>query len=186
MKPSTSLTIYIASSFRSLHAVHLLGDALSGRGHKVLDWTKFAPPLPDDMTPEERRQALDTDERGEIFAFCVEACARADLVIYLGPAGQDAGTEIGIAYNAGVPVYGLPGPLEAPGLVLAKAVSRWFTNVRELIAGVEEFAEEFPLEAAVRKTGTCIECGIIPEILFGDYCMRCGFKVLRQTLREQP
>jgi len=152
----TFLTIYIASSFRSLHAVHLLGDVLSDRGHKVLDWTGFAPPLPDDMTPEERRKALDTDERGEIFAFCAEACAQSDLVIYLGPAGQDAGFEIGIAHNAGVPVYGLSGPLEAPGLMLAKGVSRWFTNVRELIAGVETFAEEFC------GCGHCADCAGVP------------------------
>jgi hypothetical protein len=33
MKLSASLAIYIASSFRSLHAVHLLRDALTERCH---------------------------------------------------------------------------------------------------------------------------------------------------------
>ena len=98
MKPSASLTIYIASSFRSLHAVHLLRDALTERGHTVMDWSKLAPPLPADMLPEERRAALDSDERGNIFRFCTHACGGvADLVIYLGPAGQDSACEVGMA-----------------------------------------------------------------------------------------
>ena len=151
MKPSRSLTIYIASSFRSLHAVHLLRDALQERCHKVLDWTRFAPPLPEGMTPEKRRMALDTDERGDIFSFCAEACAQADLIIYLGPAGQDAAAEVGMAYVSGVPIFGLAGPLEQPGLILTRAVTRWCADVEELFVAVEGLAERLEAEN-VRET----------------------------------
>jgi hypothetical protein len=146
MKPSAPISIYIASSFRNLYAVQLLRDALRDRGHTVLDWTKLAPPLPEGMTPEKRRAALDSDERGEIFAACSEACGRADLVIYLGQAGQDAACEVGMAYVAGTPVFGLAGPLEKPGLILARAVTRWFGGYGELLEAVEGLAERAAVE----------------------------------------
>lgn len=148
MKSSRSLNIYIASSFRNLHAVDLLVERLRDAGHVVLDWTRFAPPLPAGMRPEERRAVLDSDDRGRIFEFCTGASGGADLVIYLGESGQDAACEVGIAFNAGVPVFGLGGPLEAPGLILSRAVAAWFGKVPELLAAVERFAEENPKEAA--------------------------------------
>jgi hypothetical protein len=142
MKPSTSLSIYIASSARNLHAVRLLRDALQAAGHTVRDWTRFAPPLPDSMPVYERELALSDDVRGEIFDFCADACARADLVIYLGPSGQDAACEVGMAYVSGVPVFGLRGPLEAPGLILTRAVTHWFVDTTALLLNVEMLAEE--------------------------------------------
>ena len=132
------MKIYIASSFKNLHAVHLLRDQLTSQGHQVLDWSALAPPLPEGMAPNIRRQLLDSDERGEIFTFCAAACGQADLVIYLGPAGQDAAAEVGIAYAHGVPVLGLAGPLEAPGLILTRCVKQWFTQVNQLLAGLTE------------------------------------------------
>jgi hypothetical protein len=140
MKPSARLSIYIASSFRNLCAVQLLRDALRERGHTVMDWTKLAPPLPEGMSPEKRRMVLDSDERGEIFVACSEACARVDLVIYLGQAGQDAACEVGMAYVSGTPVFGLAGPLEKPGLILARAVTRWVGDCGELLEAVDGFA----------------------------------------------
>lgn len=139
---SKRLTIYIASSFRNTHAVHMLRDSLRAHGHEVLDFTRYAPPLPEGMTPEERRAALDADERGEIFAFCTQACGGADLVIYIGPSGQDSACEVGIAYNAGVPVFGLAGKLEVPGTILARAVTNWYGDTRHLLAAVGKLAEE--------------------------------------------
>jgi hypothetical protein len=134
------MKLYIASSFKNLHAVHLLRDQLQNCGHILLDWSALAPPLPEAMPPETRRALLDSDERGEIFDFCCQACRRADAVIYLGPAGQDAAAEVGIAFASQVPVLGLAGPLEAPGLILNRCVSRWFAEVRELIAYLDKKA----------------------------------------------
>ena len=130
------MKIYIASSFKNLHGVHLLRNELAKRGHTVLDWSALAPPLPDDMPLDARRALLDSDERGEIFDFCEQACQEADTVIYMGPAGQDAAAEVGIAYASNVRVLGLAGPLEAPGLILSRCVSQWFANIGDLLAAV--------------------------------------------------
>ena len=131
------MNIYIASSFKNLHAVHLLRDQLVRQGHQVLDWSALAPPLPEGMPPETRRRLLDSDERGDIFSFCLDACLHSDLVIYLGPAGQDAAAEVGLAYAGNVPVLGLAGPLEAPGLILTRCVKQWFTQAEALLASLE-------------------------------------------------
>lgn len=123
------MNIYIASSARNLHAVQLLRDALIERGHNMRDWTALAPPLPEHLSPEERRLALDSDERGEIFDFCARACREVDALIYLGPAGQDAACEVGMAYAAGVTTIGLAAPVEKPGLILNRAIKHWAADV---------------------------------------------------------
>lgn len=141
------MKIYIASSFRNLNAVSLLRSYLEDSGHTVLDFAAYAPPLPAGMPLEERRRVLDSDERGDIFAFCKKSCTSADLVIYLGPAGQDAAAEVGIAYASGVPVLGLSGPLEAPGLILTKCVYRWVRDTTELFAAIAELVEPKAVQA---------------------------------------
>ncbi|MDR1397547.1 MAG: hypothetical protein LBJ14_07430 [Desulfarculales bacterium] len=132
------MKLYIASSFKNLHAVHMLRDHLRGRGHGVLDWSALAPPLPEDMPLNTRRALLDSDARGEIFDFCRQACRQADAVIYLGPAGQDAAAEVGIAFASGVKVLGLAGPLEAPGLILSRCVNLWFATAGDLLAHLSQ------------------------------------------------
>jgi hypothetical protein len=137
------MKIYIISSFRNLPAVLLLRDSLREWGHTVADFTSLAPPLPDGMLPAERRAALDSDERGGIFSFCAEACASSDLCIYVGPAGQDAACEVGIAWAAGVPVFALSGPLEKPGVILNGCIKRWFTEPALLLETVLDFNSQF-------------------------------------------
>jgi hypothetical protein len=132
------MNIYIASSARNLHGVQLLRDALITRGHHILDWTAYAPPLADHLSPEERRLALDSDERGEIFDFCFQACTKADALIYLGLAGQDAACEVGMAFAAGVPTIGLAAPTEKPGLILNRAVTRWAKDAGECLELIDQ------------------------------------------------
>ena len=127
-------TLYIAASFRHLHAVRLLGRELRGMGFALLDWTEKASPPPG-LTPAERRVWMDTDQAGgQVYHFCRDACRQADMLIYLGTSGQDAGVEVGMAAGAGVPVLGIRGPLEAPGLMLHGAVSLWVESVEEALA----------------------------------------------------
>lgn len=138
----TPLTIYTAASVRHLHAVRLFHDALHVRipDIRILDWTdKATPPL--DMTPAQRRQWFDTEQQGgQVYAFCRDACAGADVVVYLGQSGQDAGVEVGIAAGAGVPVIGVRGTLEAPGLMLHSAVNVWCHDIQEVIYLLEELS----------------------------------------------
>ena len=131
------MRIYIASSFRNLHAVQLLTAALEKDGHVVEDWSKLAPPIPSGLKPDEAKAIFDSDnERGEIFEFCTTASTQVDLFIYLGPAGQDAACEVGLAAASGVPVFGLAGPLERPGLILSGLVDKWFSSAAELLEAV--------------------------------------------------
>ncbi len=134
--PVNRLTVYTASSFRHLHAVRLLNRELRQRGFVVLDWTEKAAP-PEGLTAAQRREWMDTDRGGEVFAFCMGACRDADLVIYVGTAGQDAGVEVGMAYAFGVPVLGLRGPLESPGLMLHGAGCVWVDGTDRLLEVLE-------------------------------------------------
>ena len=136
------LSIYVAASLRHLHAVRLLHAALRDAVPtvQILDWTEQATP-PDGMTPSQRREWFDTElVGGQVYAFCRDSCVNADLVIYLGASGQDAGVEVGMAAAAGVPVLGIRGPLEAPGLMLHGTVSEWVDDALVAVKLVERIA----------------------------------------------
>jgi len=149
-----ALIIYVAGSFKHKHGVRLLGRELRSMGCRMLDWTDKAVPPPG-LTPAERRIWMDTDrDGGEVYAFCRHACLTADLVIYYGASGQDAGVEVGLAAGAGVPVLGIRGPLEGPGLMLHGAVSGWVDSVEEaldtvgaLLANAENGWQDFEAQA---------------------------------------
>ncbi len=128
-KPS----IYIAASFKHKHAVRLLGRELNKLGFDILDWTEKATPPPG-LTPAQRREWMDTDlEGGQVFSFCHDACLNTDILIYFGTSGQDAGVEVGLACAAKVPIMGIRGPLEAPGLMLHGATDVWVDSVEDAL-----------------------------------------------------
>lgn len=145
LKPSqalnTDMRVYIAASYRHLHGTRLLGRELVRMGCELLDWTAWACPPPG-LTPAQRRIWMDTDQDGgQVYAFCRDACATADLVIYYGSSGQDAGVEIGMASAYGAPILGIRGPLEAPGLMLHGAVHAWTDSTEEALTAVNALLE---------------------------------------------
>ncbi|MDR2891571.1 MAG: translation initiation factor 2 [Deltaproteobacteria bacterium] len=142
MKPSKRLNIYIATSAnRNLHAYLLLRDALTEDGHIIADWSKLPEfPLSPDMPLEERRERMSRAAYSRVYDFCSQAAASSDLVIYIGPAGQDAACEVGMAANAGVPIYGLRGFFEAPGTILGRAVTKWFDSPAALLDAVDKLS----------------------------------------------
>lgn len=132
------MNIYIAASFKHKHGVRLLGRELRALGCRILDWTEKAAPPPG-LTPAQRREWMDTDqEGGQVYAFCRHACRAADLVVYYGMSGQDAGVEVGLAAGAGVPLLGIRGPLEAPGLMLHGAMTCWVDEIEDAVALLAE------------------------------------------------
>ena len=131
---------YIAASFRHMHGVRLLGRSMHALGFILRDWTEKAAPPPG-LTPLERRQWMDTDNAGgQVFAFCREACLSSHLLVYFGESGQDAGVEVGMAHAAGVPVLGIRGPLEGPGLMLHGAVDCWVEGIEDALALLGQIA----------------------------------------------
>lgn len=135
------MKIYIAASFRHMHGVRLLGQELRRLGCQILDWTEKASP-PAGLTPAERKLWMDTDlEGGDVYKFCSYACRQADLLIYYGASGQDAGVEVGLAAAAGTPVLGIRGPLEGPGLMLHGAVDGWVDDPAAAIEIVKGLLE---------------------------------------------
>ena len=146
------LTIYIAGSFKHKHGVRLLGRELCLRGCRILDWTDKAVP-PVGLKPAERRIWMDTDhDGGVVYAFCRDACCTADLVIYYGASGQDAGVEVGLAAGSGVPILGICGPLEGPGLMLHGAVTLWVDSVEEALEAVDVILQSTPDKGAAPHT----------------------------------
>ncbi len=134
------MRVYIASSFKNIHAVRLLAKTMRTMGYTILDWTEKATP-PEGLNSAQRREWMDTDHGGEVFSFCAKACKDADFLIYLGTSGQDAGVEVGIAYGYGVPVLGIRGPLESPGLMLYGAGTVWVEHIEQAIHILEEMME---------------------------------------------
>ena len=131
---------YIAASFKHMHGVRLLGRSMRALGFILLDWTEKAAPPPG-LSPQERRRWMDTDGAGgQVFAFCREACVASQVLVYFGASGQDSGVEVGMAHAAGVPVLGIRGPLEGPGLMLHGAVDCWVEGIEEALILLEQVA----------------------------------------------
>lgn len=183
------MRVYIASSFRHLHAVLMLRDLLQEDGYKVVDWTEKALPLPEGLSAAERRIAFDTDTRGLIYIFCAGACGAfggenaVDAVIYYGPAGQDAACEIGMASASGIPTFGLAGHLEEPGLILTSAVACWCKDVcdlREKLRLCAANRKTSPFPAPARETGN----SLMPGECYTNTAAAQYLKVGQGTLRR--
>ncbi len=149
----------------------MLGRILRDLGFVILDWTEKATP-PAGLTPAERRQWMDTDmEGGQVFAFCHDACINADIVIYFGESGQDAGVEVGLACGAGKPILGIRGPLEAPGLMLHGAINLWVEAIEDAISIMHDVAQH------LKGLPTTQEQQHIP-LLCAAYRKRCAFQCM--------
>ncbi len=134
------IKVYIAASFRHKHAVRLLGKHLQGIGYEILDWTLKATPPPG-LSVAERRIWMDTDTAGgQVFSFCYTASTTAQLVIYFGESGQDAAIEVGLAAGHGIPILGIRGPLEAPGLMLHGVIPVWAEDIEDALSLLEAVA----------------------------------------------
>ena len=98
-------TLYICTSTRNLAAYRKLQQALELAPYEVQDWTRFLPKPGPDFD-----QRKNEDPHGAAFSYCSRSLGGVDLVVYLGPSGCDASAELGIAWAAGVPVWGVAGP----------------------------------------------------------------------------
>lgn len=130
--------IYIASSWKNQHAVEMLTAELRAHGHEVASFVEnnfgeFA--KANQMGLEEWIQS----EGGEnAFIFDKAGAMCSDLVIYLGPSGNDAWAEIGAAHASGRTIFGLWSKGEQVGL-MRRMVKRWCTDYKQLLKEVDEY-----------------------------------------------
>jgi hypothetical protein len=143
------MKIYIASSWKNLHAVQMLTGLL--RADEDIDSTvlSFVENNHGEVGQFSTRHLATLDgkpinfddwvwsERGEkSFKYDTGSAMESDLVIYIGPSGTDAWAEVGDAWAKGVPVYGLWAKGEPAGLM--RRMVTWFDNVQELLFAVGE------------------------------------------------
>jgi hypothetical protein len=158
------LTVYIAASFRHVHAVRLLSHELRRMGCEVFDWTEQAKP-PEGLSAHDRRVWMDTDHGGEAYSFCSMACRTADLVIYLGASGQDAVVEVGMAQASGIPVLAVRGPLESPGLMLYGAADVWAESVDRALDILRALPAALPDEETAASSLPCRQSAIRANLI---------------------
>jgi hypothetical protein len=128
------MQIYICSSWKNQHAVEMLTEMLEQRGHTVISFVRKA------AIDEGRAHFgsfsmeswINSNVGIEKFDFDTRGATTSDLVIYIGPSGMDAGCEIGAAWHAGVPIYGLWAKGEQIGL-MRHMINLWFKDYKELL-----------------------------------------------------
>jgi len=134
------MKVYIAASWKHQHAVEMLTEMLRNWDIEVLSFVERA-------VKDEGRSGLAFDVEAWInspdgedkFKYDTNGATKSDLVIYIGPSGQDAAAEVGAAWASGVPVYGLWAKGEGFGLM--RRMTRWFDNYNALLVAVHELRE---------------------------------------------
>jgi len=129
------LKIYIASSWKNQHAVEMLTDILRAKGHEIVSFVEKA--VNDEGRTEIKFdfvQWINSSDGDEKFVYDLNGAMGSNLVIYIGPAGTDAWAEVGAAYGARVPIFGLWAKGEPAGLM--RKMVRWFADYRALVDAI--------------------------------------------------
>lgn len=132
------MRIYIAASWKHQHAVEMLTEQIESRGHEVLSWLREGRPEEAFLSQRELTAFINSDDGKKVFEFCANSATQADLLVYLGPSGCDAWSEVGAAYGSGVPIFGLIAKSEQVGL-MRHMVKNWYSSVNELMLAIENF-----------------------------------------------
>ena len=127
------MKIYIASSWKNQHAVEMLTSLLRGQGHEVLSFVEnnhgeghsFDKPI-------YFEEWVKTPLADRSFKYDIDGATKSDVVIYIGPSGTDAWAEVGAAYGAGIPIFGLWAKGEPSGL-MRKMMSAWTNDYQEIL-----------------------------------------------------
>jgi len=132
------MKIYIASSWKNQHAVEMLTEILEFRGHALISFVRAAVEAEGRDTKFDLDSWIASDNGFDKFLYDLRGATQSDLVIYIGPSGTDAWAEVGAAYQAGVPIFGLYSKGEQSGLM--RLMVRWFRDYQELLSALEEIA----------------------------------------------
>lgn len=129
------MKIYIASSWKNQHAVEMLTKALRDNGDTVYSFVENN--MGENVRQTESfEEWLKTEKAANAFLFDTHAAMTSDAVIYIGPSGCDAWSEVGIAWASDVPILGLWTKGEPVGLM--RNLVAFFTDYRSLLSGLQE------------------------------------------------
>ena len=140
-------SIYIASSWKNKHLVVLLTRLFRERGFQVLSFVE------NDYGENNEDKAKDfpkwvwSDEGGQAFGFDTNSAIKCDALVYVGPSGPDAWAEVGCAYAAGKPIFGLWSKGDTVGLM--RRMVWWQDSVDLLLKNLEDYTQK---HAAFLKT----------------------------------
>ena len=126
------MKIYIASSWKNVHAVEMLTSLLRDRGHTVISFVENNYGEANAMKPVDFEVWMKTSKAEQSFNYDTQGAKFADLVIYISPSGKDAAAECGIAWSNNVPIYGLYAKGEDFGL-MRKMMTNWYDNYIDLL-----------------------------------------------------
>jgi len=126
--------IYIASSWKNVHAVELLTAQLRDLGFIVISWVEnnYGENHNHVTKKFDFETWVNSKESDQSFNYDTGGASSCDLFIYLGPAGKDAAAECGIAWASGKPMIGLTAKGEDFGL-MRKMFDKWFDRVSDLL-----------------------------------------------------
>lgn len=122
------MKIYIASSWRNEHGVHMLTTQLRSFGHEVYSWVeqRFEELRTEPYTDFDKW--VETEQANACFYADIEHATNCDLFIYYAPAGSDAAAEMGAAWAKGIPIIALCAKGDQLGIcrkMWVGAYSRW-------------------------------------------------------------
>jgi hypothetical protein len=135
-----NMKIYIASSWRNQHGVEMLTYLLRKDGHEVISWVENNyGEMHNHITKKfDFETWVNSEESDSSFNFDTKGATECDLLIYYAPSGKDACCELGAAWGAKVPIFGLYAKGEDLGL-MRKMMTAWYTRYTDLLIAVEEF-----------------------------------------------
>jgi len=136
--------LYIASSWKNVHAVKMLTEKLRAAGFKVASFVENA--YEENLFPAGKfdfDEWIASDLGQKAFEYDTDGARLSDAIVYLSPSGCDAWAEVGIAWGSHVPVFGLHAKGEQVGL-MRRLVVEWFKDHNELIAALQLFFHLIP------------------------------------------
>jgi hypothetical protein len=123
--------VYIASSWKNVHAVKMLTDILREMGYAVIAFTEQGKINDPEKVKMPFEEWVWSEDGEKTFIFDTMGATKSDAVIYIGPSGCDAWAEIGAAWASGIPVVGLHAKGEQIGV--NRRMVQWVDGVKELL-----------------------------------------------------
>jgi hypothetical protein len=126
------MKIYIASSWKNVHAVEMLTAELRKMGHEIVSFVE------NNFYELEVAKKVGFDEwinsegGSKAFDYDTTGATTSDIVIYIAPSGKDAAAEVGAAWSRGIPIYALYAKGEDFGL-MRRMMNRWFDRYVDLL-----------------------------------------------------